>query len=110
MLRRFVRILAARVLGPLARVGRLVLDEDARLAMTARAWQDMQPTPGLRAHEAPAILPAANPPLTGGGRRVGHLVVYEGGRQDCAASPGGPLGRPVGVARADHAPAPARAM
>lgn len=82
MLRSFVRLLSRLVLGPAAQAGRQELDADARLAMAPR---DLENHAGERRGDTP-------PP-----RRVGHFLVYEGGRQGAGRPGSGPLGRPTPV-------------
>lgn len=84
MLRRLVSYLARVLLGPAARAGRPVLDNDARLAIPARALEnaeEMQLESGT----------------TGGPRRVRHLTVYEGGARKGRVRRDGPFGRPTPV-------------
>lgn len=85
MLRLFARLLARLTLGPAARAARPKLDADAMLAMAPRQLENVLPRQVV-------ALPRSE------GRKVGHLTVYEGGRQGGAARPGsGPLGGPAPV-------------
>ncbi len=80
MFRRITRRIAAKLLGPLARASQLVLDAEARLALTPRLQEDM-----VVDMQRDAVRP----------RAAAHLLVYEGGRSDLAATVQGPLGGPV---------------
>lgn len=82
MLRRLARYLNRLLLGPAARAGQQVLDPDARLALAPRALED---------RVAGALIVDPEP------RRVGHLIVYEGGRRAIGPVGDGPLGRPAPV-------------
>lgn len=85
MLRSLARFLTRLMLGPAASAGRQELDAEAKLAITPR---DLE----TELQEQPIGGPPQRP------RRVGHLLVYEGGREgETENSGGGPLGRPTPV-------------
>jgi hypothetical protein len=88
MFRRLIRHLAHLLLGPASRAGRQVLDADARLALAPRAMETGLP----RA----VAMPDTTAPAP---RRVGHLLVYEGGRRGLRTPGDGPFGRPSPVSR-----------
>ena len=82
MIRAFTRLLARLTLGPAARAARPKLDDDAKLAMAPRELEN-------ELHEHDQMPPGA--------RRIGHLVVIEGGRQGAAKPGTGPFGGPAPV-------------
>jgi hypothetical protein len=82
MLRSLARLLTRLVLGPAAVAGRQELDAEARLAMAPRALEnELQ----RQTYGGPSPRP----------RRVGHLLVYKGGRESATKLGGGLLGRPT---------------
>ena len=83
MLRSVTRYLIRLVLGPAAHAGRQELDADAKLALAPRALEDELQKPVREVLKQP--------------RRVGHLVVHDGGRADAPGQSSGPLGTPVPV-------------
>lgn len=84
MLRSLIRYLTRLVLGPAAYAGHQELDADAKLALAPRALEiELQEPPHHRSEAQP--------------RRVRHLLVYIGGRNEGTAPGSGPLGRPTPV-------------
>ena len=90
MLRAAYRWLAGLLLGAASRAARPKLDAEARLALTPRALDNE-----LQLHVPTLAL--------GEPKRVGHLLVYEGGLRARETSHLGPLGGPGPLATRDGA-------
>ena len=88
MFRKLALSLARFILGAASRAGRQQLDADARLALTPRVLEGE-----LQLH--------ATAETGAGPKRVGHLLVYEGGRKDVVRFASGPLGGPEPVSTGD---------